>query len=86
MKFYNIFTTAVIILIIIACLIPDLMEIRAIAIQDFTIVWLILFSVIFFTIWFYFIDRVNDNLLKQILIIIIGLAIFAAIMFFVLRF
>ncbi|MBR1680748.1 hypothetical protein IJ707_03045 [bacterium] len=86
MKFHNIFTTAVIILVIIACLLPDLMEIRAIAIQDFSIVWFILFSVVFFTIWFYFLDRANDNLTKQIFIIIVGMLVLAAIMFLILKF
>ncbi|MBR1753217.1 hypothetical protein IJ732_00120 [bacterium] len=83
MKFYDFLTGALIALIIILIGLPELIEIRAIVIQDFAIVWFMLYTFIFLAIWFYFINKAKNNLKRQILIIIAGMAIFGGILFLI---
>ena len=80
MKFYDFFTATVIALIVIAIGLPELMDIRAIVIKDFTIVWYILFGAIYMTIWMYIINKVKKNRKKQIIVIISGMILFYVVL------
>ena len=76
-------TEVAIVLTIVVMCIPGLLEIRAIAIQDFTIVWFFLIGFIYFAVWFYLIKKSKDNLKRQILITIISLLFIAILLFII---
>ena len=70
-------------LLAIVCIVGGIIQLVdiAIAVQNFSIVWLILFNAVFLFLYFYFIKKSKNNLKKQILIILIGMFIYAVILF-----
>lgn len=73
-------------IVCVVVVIIQLMDMRAIAVQDFTFVWFVLGNIIFLTIWYYYINKAKNNLKKQILIVIAGMLLYGVILFSVCEF
>lgn len=57
MKFIDFVTVTFFALFVILCSLPELIHIRAIAVQDFTIIWFLILGGIYLFVWFYFLNK-----------------------------
>jgi len=83
MNYFEYILLGIIVLIAVFVCFNELMEIQAIAVQDFTVIWFVLGNIILFVIWKYLITKAKKSLKKQILITIACMILYMVILFII---